>query len=180
MSMKMILTGFVGGALCCIPSLAQTSAAPAAGGGDNEFVTFAAQTDMTEAHLGQLAQEQAATQEIKDYGQMLTQDHTKDYDTLTALATKIGAEVPKGIDAAHNKMIDPMAKLKGKAFDRRFLQAMVKGHEEAIAKYKKEADSGENAALKSYATSTLPALQSHLEKAQDLLKPAGHKKAATM
>jgi putative membrane protein len=137
---------------------------------------------MTEAHLGQLAQQQAAEQGIKDYGQMLAQDHTKDYDTLTAVAGKIGADVPKGIDAAHNKMIDPMAKLKGKAFDHRYLQAMVKGHEEAIAKYKKEAENGDNAALKSYASSALPTLQTHLEKAQDLMKPAGHhaKKSATM
>jgi putative membrane protein len=175
MSTKKILTGLVCGALSCIPALAQAQTATATPA-DSEFVTFAGQTDMTEAHLGQLAQEQATGQEIKDYGQMLTQDHTKDYDALTAVASKIGAEVPKGIDAAHNKMIDPLAKLKGRTFDHRFLAAMVKGHEEAITKYKKEADSGDNAALKAYASSARPTLQQHLEKAQDLMRPAAHKK----
>lgn len=173
---RILTTGFVCGALSCIPLMAQAPAGTASAA-DKEFVDFAAQTDMTEAHFGQLAQDQATGQDVKDYGQMLTTDHTKDYNTLTAVASKIGADVPKGIDAAHNKMIDPVAKLKGHAFDRRFLADMVKGHEQAIAKYKKEADSGDNADLKAYAAAALPVLQTHLQRAEEL-SHAGGKTAA--
>ncbi len=88
--------------------------------------------------------------------------------------------MPKGIDAAHNKMIDPVAKLKGRAFDHRFLADMVKGHEQAIAKYKKEADSGDNADLKAYAAATLPTLQMHLQKAEELSHPAKAAKKKAM
>jgi putative membrane protein len=172
---RILSTGFVCGAICCIPALAQTPAGTATAG-DKDFITFAAQTDMTEAHFGQLAQDQSSDQDVKDYGQTLVTDHTKDYNTVTALATKLGADVPKGIDAAHNKMIDPVAKLKGHTFDRRFLGDMVKGHEQAIAKYKKEADSGDNADLKAYATATLPTLQMHLQKAEELAHPGKAKK----
>jgi len=174
---RILTTGFVCGALWCIPAFAQTPAATAA---DKEFVDFAGQTDMTEAHFGQLAQDQATGQDVKDYGQMLATDHTKDYNMLTSVAAKIGADVPKGIDAAHMKLIDPVAKLKGHAFDRRFLADMVKGHEQAIAKYKKEADSGDNADLKAYASAALPVLQTHLQKAEELSHPAGKSRKHSM
>lgn len=170
---KILTTGFVCGALWCIPAFAQAQGTLTAG--DKDFITFAGQTDMTEAHLGQLAQQQASGQDVKDYGQTLSTDHTKDYDMLTSVATKIGGEVPKGIDAEHNKMIDSLAKLKGHTFDRHFLADMVKGHEQAIAKYKKEADSGDNADLKAYAAQAIPVLESHLQKAQELSHPAGKK-----
>ena len=177
---RILTTGFVCGALWCIPAIAQTPTATATAA-DKEFVDFVGQTDMTEAHFGQLAQDQASGQDVKDYGQTLVTDHTKDYNTITALATKMGADVPKGIDAMHMKMIDPVAKLKGHAFDHRFLADMVKGHEQAITKYKKEADSGDNADLKAYAAATLPTLQMHLQKAEELSHPAGKsKKHSTM
>jgi len=146
--------------------------AAAAGGGsaEQDFVTLAAQTDMTEAHLGQLAQSQGSSQAVKDLGQMLTTDHTSDYTQLSTIATKAGLTVPKGIDATHNKMIAPFEKLKGKAFDHRYAQMMVKGHEQAIAAYKKEASDGQNADLKAYAQQAIPKLEQHLKSAQDAAK----------
>src|SRR5581483_7939071 len=98
---RFILSGacFVG--LCCVTAFAQNAPLSAK---DQKFVDFAAQTDMTE---GQLAQDQASGQNVKDFAQMLVTDHTDDYKKLSDLGTKIGATVPKGIDAAHNKMIAP-------------------------------------------------------------------------
>ena len=163
--MKNILLSLICFALSQIPVMAQ-----AAEGGtnpDQDFVTLAAQTDMTEAHLGKLAQTQGTAQAIKDLGQMLATDHTSDYTQLSTIATKAGLTVPKGIDSKHEKMIAPFEKLNGQAFDRRYAQTMAKGHEEAIAAYKKEASDGQNADLKAYAQQTLPTLEKHLKAAQD-------------
>ena len=163
--MKTILSVVV----CCAFPLAVLAQA-GAGMTDQDFVNLAAQTDMTEAHLGQLAQEQGASQAVKDLGQMLAMDHTADYSQLSMIATKAGLMVPKGIDAKHVKMIAPFEKLKGKMFDRRYAQTMVKGHQEAIAAYKKEASDGQNAHIKAYAQQTLPTLEKHLKAAQDAEK----------
>ncbi len=166
--MKTILSSVICCALCQLPMMAQ--AAAGAGSTDQDFVTLAAQTDMTEAHLGQLAQSQGSSQAVKDLGQMLTTDHTSDYSQLGTIATKAGLTVPKGTDAKHDKMIAPFEKLKGKAFDHRYAQMMVKGHQEAIAAYKKEASDGQNADIKAYAQQTLPTLEKHLKAAQDAEK----------
>jgi putative membrane protein len=144
--------------------------AQAGGGTDQDFLNFAAQTDMTEAHLGQMAQEQGGTQAVKDLGQMLATDHTNDYKQLGTLASKAGLVLPKGIDAKHDKMIAPFEKLKGKMFDRRYTHEMVAGHTAAIAEYQKEASDGQNADLKAYAKDTLPTLEKHKAAAQDAEK----------
>jgi putative membrane protein len=169
--MKYITSGLVVCGLACLPLAAQTGAPSAT---DQAFVDLAAQTDMTEAHLGQLAQEQASSQAVKDYAQTLVTDHTADYTKLSQLATKAGFTVPKGLDAKHEKMIAPFEKLKGAAFDTRYAKEMAAGHEAAIAAYDKESRDGQNADLKAYATATLPTLHKHEDGAKDL-----HKKKTT-
>ena len=65
-------------------------------------------------------------------------------------------------------MIDPFQKLKGVAFDRRYIREMIAGHTKAIVVYKKEATDAQNPALKSYAGAALPVLEKHLAGAKDL------------
>ena len=170
--MKTLLFGVCCPVLCslavgCLPAFAQT--APTAGS-DQHFVDMAAQTDMLEAHLGQMAQDQASSQPVKDFAQMLVTDHTNDYNQLSQIATQAGLTVPKGLGPEQEKMIKPFEKLKGAAFDRRFGPAMVAGHRKAIAEYKKESEDGQNAAIKQYATNALPVLDKHLQAAIALEK----------
>jgi putative membrane protein len=182
--MKRILTAVCCIALVSIPAFAQkTAEAKGAMAGkmkgamtDQQFIDFAAQTDMVEANLGQLAQQVGDSQQVKDYGQMLTTDHTQDYQSLQTLATQANLTVPTAIDAQHIKaMVDPFQKLKGAAFDKKYASEMVAGHTKAIEVYKKEAADAENAAVKAYASQTLDTLQKHLAGAKDLMsakKPA--------
>ena len=167
-------------AVCClslasIPALAQhhhaTTASAKAPMTDQQFVDFAAQTDMVEANLGQLTQDAAKSQAVKDYGKMLDTDHTSDYDQLKDAAQQASLTVPTAIDTEHNKaLIGPMHKLKGAAFDHKYISEMIAGHTKAIAVYKQEAQEAQNQAIKSYAETALPVLQKHLDGAKDLLK----------
>ncbi|HEV2424808.1 MAG TPA: DUF4142 domain-containing protein [Terriglobia bacterium] len=139
---------------------------------DQQFVDFAAQTDMTEANLGQAAQDKGG-QAAKDYGQLLRSDHTSDYTQLSDAAKKAGLTVPTAIDAAHNRMIDALNKLKGTAFDRQFAREMVTGHEHAVAVYRKEAQDAQSPDLKTYARQAVVTLEGHLSNARQLEKSKG-------
>ena len=162
--MKRVLSALCCLALCSVTSFAQKMT-------DQDFVNFAAQTDMVEANLGQLAGSVAASQGVKDYGQMLATDHTQDYGQLTSAAQQASLPAPTAIDSQHNKaMIDPFQKLQGAAFDHKYIQEMIAGHTKAIAIYKKEADNAQNASIKSYAQTALPVLQKHLDQAKALAK----------
>jgi len=153
--MKTIVSAVCCVVLGCVLVCAQGSA-PAMT--DQQFVDFAAQTDMLEAHLGQLAAAQASSQGVKDYTQ------------LGVVAGKDNLVVPKGLDAAHDKMIAPFQKLKGPAFDHRYIREMIAGHTAAIKVYTKEAADAQSADLKAYANETLPTLQKHLDGAKNLAK----------
>lgn len=168
--MKRVLTLLCCVSLCSIPVLAQKKAAGEAMS-DQKFVDFAAQTDMVETNLGQLAGNVASAQPVKDYGQTLATDHTSDYHQLYDAAHQANLNVPSAIDDEHNKMmITPFQKLKGDAFDHRYVTEMISGHTKAIAIYKKEAADAENPALKTYAQQALPTLQKHLDDAKGLQK----------
>lgn len=157
--------------LCVIPALAQKAGKEGKAMTDQQFVDFAAQTDMVEANLGQLVQTTSSPQSVMDYGQMLVTDHTNDYHQLYSAAHEANLNVPTAIDAKNNKtMIDPFEKLKGEGFAHRYIADMVSGHDKAIAIYKKEAADAENPAIKSYAQAALPTLEKHLDDAKNLEK----------
>ncbi|HEY3705700.1 MAG TPA: DUF4142 domain-containing protein [Terracidiphilus sp.] len=172
--------------VCClalaVSAFGQKKAAEMKAGGDQQFVDMAAQTDMVEANLGQLAATNADSQQVKDYAQTLVTDHTSDFAQLKMAAQQGGGlNVPTSIDAAHNKMmIDPMGKLKGAAFDKKYVQEMVAGHTKALAEYKKQAASAKDPAIKSYAEAAIPVLEKHLAGAKELAsaKPSAKEKAA--
>ena len=170
--MKAVAVGFFCCAALSLAVFAQNSKS-AGGTSDQDFVDMVAQTDMTEAHLGQLAATNASSQGVKDYADMLVTDHTKDYQQLSMIATQAGLTVPKGLDAKHEKMAAMYEKLKGAAFDKRYIHEMVLGHEAAIAAYNKESRDGQNAKLKDYATQALPTLEKHENGAKDLMKGGG-------
>jgi putative membrane protein len=162
-------------AISCLTASAQPEhAAKGKAMTDQQFLDTAAQTDMLEAHLGQMAVDHATSQDVKDYAQTLVADHTADYQQLTALAAKDNLTVPKGLDAAHDKMIAPFEKLQGAAFDSKYTHMMIEGHTEAIGIYTKESSDAASADVKEYASATLPTLHKHLDAAKNLAKkPAG-------
>ena len=171
-------------AVCCLslaslPALAAQHKASAKASDktpmtDQQFVDFAGQTDMVEANLGQLAQSVAKSQAVQGYGKMLDTDHTNDYKQLQRAAKEADLTVPTAIDAQNNKStIGPMHKLKGAAFDHRYIAAMIAGHTKAIALFKKEGQDATSPAIESYAQLAIPVLQKHLDGAQKLAKSKG-------
>ena len=174
--MKSLLTAACCFALAALPLMAQEKKAEKSAMTDQEFVTFAAQTDMVEANLAQLAQNVASAQPVKDYAQMLATDHTADYQKLSGIAQQANLTFPNAISEENNKkMIDPFQKLKGAAFDHRYAAEMVAGHTKALEIFKKEANDAQNPALKDYASQTIPALEKHLAGAKDLEKAKASK-----
>jgi putative membrane protein len=169
---RMILSTLGAAAIAAMPLCARAADVSKT---DAEFLKMAAEADMTTTHIGKMAEDRAATTEIKDYGKKLAQDHTSDYGQVAELAAKVGADVPKGIDKVDDRQIASLDKLKGKTFDRTFLTQETAEHERLIKAFQQEAEHGSNADIKDYANKALPVIQGHLHDAQDLLKTKAHK-----
>ena len=134
---------------------------------DETFVMKAAQGGSAEVELGNLAMQRGANQKVKDFGQQMVTDHTKAGDELKAIASKNGISLPAGIDAKSQSTNQRLSSLSGAAFDRAYMEDMVKDHKEDVAEFQKEAHGGSDPDLKAFARETLPTLQHHLQMAED-------------
>lgn len=140
---------------------------------DARFAKEAAQGGMAEVKLGQLAQEKGSNDAVKSFGKRMVDDHSKAGDKLKEVAAKDSMTLPSDIAAKDQAIYDRLSKLSGAAFDRAYARDMVKDHQDDVAAFQKEANSGKDDALKGFASETLPTLQDHLKEAKEMLKTVG-------
>lgn len=133
---------------------------------DKHFVSAAAEGGLAEVELGKLAQDKASSQDVKDFGQKMVEDHSKANDELKDTAEKLGASLPNHVSATQLAEKAKLSALSGTHFDRAYMSAMVKDHREDVAAFKREAASGRNEEIKSFASKTLPTLEEHLRLAE--------------
>jgi putative membrane protein len=139
---------------------------------DRKFVTKAAQDGMAEVQLGQLAQEKGQSDQVKQFGARMVQDHTQANDQLKSIAQAKGIALPAAVEGKHRKHLEKMQNLSGAEFDRAYMKHMVDDHQKAVKLFKREAERGSDADLKAFAASTLPKLQDHLAMAKSTEKAA--------
>ena len=156
--------------LSIVTSLLFAAPACAAAKGDADFVTKAAQGGMEEVELGRMAQNQAASADVKRFGERMVTDHGKAGDDLKAAAQKSGMEIPAELSKKQQSDKARLAKLNGAAFDKEYMKMMVADHKEDVAEFEKEASSGTDANIKDFASKTLPTLKEHLQMAQQTEK----------
>ena len=142
---------------------------------DTAFVNAAADAGMLEVQLGKLAATKGSSAAVKEFGQSMVTDHTKANDELKALAGKKNIKVPAALSAKSQKKYEDVSKKSGADFDRAYADQMVKDHNEVIAKFKKESESGTDSDLKAWAKGKIPTLEHHLMMAQDMNKKVGTK-----
>ncbi|MVM37144.1 DUF4142 domain-containing protein [Spirosoma sp. HMF3257] len=130
----------------------------------NEFAVKAANGGMLEVELGRLAQEKAASKDVKDFGAMMVKDHSKANEELKTIAATQNITLPSTLGEDEQKHVNEMAKLSGAEFDKKYVSMMVDDHKDDIDEFKKAADDEKtNPAVKDFATKTLPTLQKHMD-----------------
>jgi len=147
-----------------------TPAAAATPDHASQFLTDVIQTNNAEIKFGQAAQSTGSTQAVRDFGKMLVDDHTKANAQASEIAKALNVIVPTSIKPDDMATYNMVTGMKGAGFDKDFADAMVKGHQNAIDKFRKEADSGDPAQVTDFAKQTLPTLKKHLETAKSLQK----------
>jgi putative membrane protein len=116
-------------------------------GGDQEFVQAASSGGMTEVKLGQLAEERASSQQVKDFGRKMITDHTAANEKLQAVAGKEGMNVPQDMNSEDRSTYEKLSQLSGAEFDHAYMSAMVQDHKQDISDFEKEAKSGKDPAV---------------------------------
>jgi putative membrane protein len=156
--------------MAAAPAFAQTTQSTAkpkaARVADQSFVMNAARGGMAEVELGKLAEDKGESQEVKDFGKRMVDDHGKANDELKSIAQNKNITLPSDLSAKDKKLRDRLTKLSGAAFDRAYMQAMVGDHRVDINEFRQESKTGKDADVKAFASKTLPTLEDHLKMAQ--------------
>ena len=148
---------------------------------DKRFFEDLSIANMAEVELGRMASERSTNAEVKKFGQMMVDDHTKAGEQLKALASQHNVILPAGLDESHRELRDKLAGLKGAEFDREYVTAMVDGHEGVVDQLESRIDTTSPSAVvpekddnlvtmgvNQWAAEAYPVVQRHLEAAERL------------
>lgn len=136
---------------------------------DKMFADAAAKGGMMEVMLGEYAETNGMSANVKALGKMIKEDHMKANDELKSWASTSKYMLPTALDADQQKMVDDLKMKKGMDFDKAYTDMMVSDHKKDIAEFKKEAAEG-TGDLKAFATKIVPTLEAHLTASEDAMK----------
>ena len=135
---------------------------------DRDFAQHAASGGLAEVQTAQLAQQRSSSPQVKLFAQRMITDHTQANNELMQIAQQTSLDLPTQPTGKDAFAAQKLSGLNGTAFDQAYARDEVSDHEQDVALFRKEANSGQDPSLKAFAQKTLPILQQHLQLAQAL------------
>ena len=165
---KLTSMGALVAACAMLPAYAQQ------GPSDPQIAHIVVTANQVDIDAGKLAEKSGSSKEVRDFGKQMVADHTSVNKSATELVTKLkvkpetndtSASLKKGGDESMAKL----KKLKGKDFDKAYVDNEVTYHQSVIdAVDKTLIPNAKNEELKSLLEKTRPTLVQHLEHAKML------------
>src|SRR5436305_8247804 len=122
---------------------------------DKTFIHKAAKGGMMEVAMGNLAEQNGQSDDVKSFGKRMVTDHSKANEELKSIAEKKGVKLPTK---------EPTGKWSS---DKTYMDMMVKDHEKDLAEFQEEAKTGSDPDVKKFAEDTAKVVQEHLELAKE-------------
>ena len=161
---------------------------------DRNWVSNQLSDGMAEVELARLAKDHAASAEVKQFAQMMIDDHTKAGDQLKQIASQYSITPESKTDDKHQDLVNKLSKLNGADFDKQYMDAMVDDHQDAVSDLRsrvnenrslsdritgknpessaavtpEKADNHFDAAVNEWAANTLPTIERHLDRAKQI------------
>lgn len=137
---------------------------------DAQFLVNAAEINLKEIQLGQLAQQNGQTLHVKELGKMMEDAHAQSQKDLIALAESKRITIPNTPSEDSN---DTYTKLNDKSendFDQAYTDKMVSAHKDAIDIFEEASKESNDPEIKNWAKTTLPELRKHLDQSIEYQK----------
>ncbi len=134
-----------------------------------DFIQKAAISDMFEIQAAQLAQTRGNTA-VKAFARQMLIDHRASTVALrAALHGQTGLPaLPTALDQAHQNMLTDLRNASAAEFDQKYADNQTSAHRDALSLLQNYAQNGVNAALKTFASTSAPTVQHHLDMIQNI------------
>lgn len=146
---------------------------------DAQIAHIVVTANQVDIDAGKLAEKKGSTAEVKAFGKQMVTDHSGVNKQATDLAKKLGVKpednpTSQSLKAGGDKNLANLKTLKGKAFDKAYVDHEVAYHEAVIDAIDKTlVPSAQNAELKALIVKVRPAFEAHLQHAKMLQSKLG-------
>ena len=114
---------------------------------DKMFLRKAAEGGMAEVQLGQLAAQKASSDDVKDFGQKMVDDHTMLNNEMAPIADSMGVRAAEEHQQRRPGRVRQAQRPSGNDFDTEYLSFMVKDHQQDLREFRTEAASAADPTL---------------------------------
>ena len=128
---------------------------------DRQFMMKAAQGNIAEIKLGQLALKKSQSERARALAQTIIQGHTKGHNELKQTAMQHNVKLPQDTDARHKAMYNRMAKMSPAQFDKMYVAGQARDHVATIRLFQSEVRGGREPHVKALAAKQLPEIEGH-------------------
>ncbi len=132
-----------------------------------------AQDNMSKIDLAYLALKNSDNEQVKAFAQQVLIDYGNANRDLSNIARAQFLALPVVTDAKQQDTLDALSQLHGAAFDKAYMEAMLKGGKTDTSRLKQEAAKGNNQSMIDWSRQMLSTTESNLKEAQKIAPKVG-------
>ena len=129
-----------------------------------QFVVDAANGNLAEIQLEQLAIQKSPDNEIKDLAKMLVDDHTAALNDLKVIASRKSISIPADITDATRDQLRKRTDEKPTKFDKAWTEQLMEKHQKTISDYESALGTVTDPDIQNWINSVLPKIRTHHDK----------------
>ena len=142
-----------------------------------DFVAEVAKSNLSEIKLSRLAADRAKSNDVKEFANMMIEQHKMLYSENADYAKKNNISYADTIAGNDISGYDALMKEKGSDFDKKYINTMVDDHKNTIDKFEEVSTSDKySKEVASMATAALPKIRMHYDKAKNIQAMMENKK----
>jgi putative membrane protein len=145
-----------------------SSSSSASANADQDFIANAAKGNRAEVTLGKMVESKTKDPSVRHFAQQMVKDHTTALNELTQLAQSKNITLPEGLPDDATALQSKLSSATGKALDKDYMDSMVDDHKKDVSEFQDASQNAKDPDVKQWAAKTLPTLQAHLQKAQQI------------
>lgn len=162
---RVTLLALIAGSLMTISVSAQSPSDD-----DKKFLATAAQSDVNEIKLSELAEQKATNPAVKAFATKMVSEHKKMSASMKPFAQSWGLSAPTDLDENHKSDYTKLNGMSGADFDKEYMDLMVSDHSKALDLFTEEAKNTKDPKFRAAVVKGKTMVAAHKNMAYDLKK----------
>ena len=135
---------------------------------DIKFVKVESAAGTADLKFAGLGVQKAERPDVKNFAEMLVEEHIRTNRQLQNLAVEKGVDVSAVVDPKHAEAFQKLEKAAKADFDREFLAGLISSHKTCVSNFEAAARDSKDTDVKAWAARMLLTIKEHLAKAREL------------